>query len=305
MKQHRIGLTATLAMIYFVSLINYPLSGATKQEPRQSERITQVLLKYVDNKTVSGAVGLVADRDSIKYFEAVGFADIEGKQKMRRDSLFWIASMTKPITAVAVMMRQDEGKLSINDPVEKYLPEFKNQWMIEEKTAEKITLVKPPRPITLRDLLTHTSGLSDVPPPRADCSLAELVMAYSQQPLKFPPGSRWEYSNAGINTLGRIVEVVSSEAFATFLEKRIFKPLGMKDTTFWPTKSQAARLAKSYEPATDGSGLKQTDIFFLKGDLLSRSRTPFPAGGLSRGYMQVLPDDARQRHLQRGTNPLA
>jgi len=143
-----------------------------------------------------------------------------------------------------------------------------------------MVLVKPPRPITIHDLLTHTSGLGDVPAPRPHCTLAEFVMAYSQQPLRFPPGSKWEYSNAGINTVGRIVQVVSGIPYADFVEKRIFKPLGMKNTTFWLTKSQVERVAKSYEPDKTTGGLKETVVYFIQGDLTDRKRTPFPAGGL-------------------------
>src|SRR5436309_620113 len=164
---------------------------------------------------------------------------------MSSETLFWIASMTKPITAVAVLMLQDEGKLSVEDTVEKYLPEFKKQWLVKEAGKEQQVLVPAPRPITIRDLLTHTSGMGEVAAPRTDCSLAELVMAYAQQPLRFPPGSKWEYCNAGINTLGRIVEVVSGKPFAAFLDERIFRRLGMSQTTFWPNTSQANRLAKS------------------------------------------------------------
>ena len=234
---------------------------------------------FVDDNTISGAVTLVANHEKVLRIDAVGFSDLAAKKPMRADNLFWIASMTKPITATAVLMLQDEGKLNVEDPVEKYLPEFKNQWIVESKSATSMTLKHAPRAITIRDLLTHTSGLGDVSAPRPDSSLAELVMAYAQQPLKFPPGSKWEYSNQGINTLGRIVEVVSGEKYADFLQKRIFKPLGMRDTTFWPTKSQAKRLAKAYKNKKDG-GLEETDIYFIRGELTDRHRTAFPAGGL-------------------------
>jgi CubicO group peptidase (beta-lactamase class C family) len=178
------------------------------------------------------------------------------------------------------MMLQDEGKLSVEDTVEKQLPEFKNQWMVESKSGTSMSLTHAPRPITLRDLLTHTSGIGDMAAPRSDCALAELAIGYSQLPLKFPPGSKWEYSNAGINTLGRIVEVVSGQSFADFLEQRIFKALEMKDTTFWPSDRQVRRLAKSYQPARTGSGLEETEILLIQGKMTSRKRTPFPAGGL-------------------------
>src|SRR5262245_16131513 len=238
------------------------------------------LQRFVADQTISGAVTLVGRHGRIASLEALGSCDLATGRPMRPDNLFWIASMTKPITAVAVLMLHDEGKVDVDDPVEKYLQEFKNQWMIAERSTNSLTLIRPPRAITLRDLLTHTSGVGDVPAPRAECSLAELAMAYSQQPLRFPPGSKWEYSNAGINTLGRIVEVISGVRYAEYLHERIFKPLDMKDTTFYPTKGQQKRLAKSYQPATRGKGLEETTISFLKGPLESRQRTAFPAGGL-------------------------
>jgi CubicO group peptidase (beta-lactamase class C family) len=199
---------------------------------------------------------------------------------MRADTLFWIASMTKPITAIAVLLLQDEHRLNVEDPVEKYLPEFRNQWLTQDKSSNTVTLVRPARPITLRDLLTHTSGLADAPSPRIDATLAELVMAYSQLPLRFPPGSKWEYCNSGINTLGRIVEVVSGQRIEMFFQHRILNPLAMQHTTFWPTPGQVRRLARTYKPGRDGTRLEEADIFFIKGDLSDRRRTPFPAGGL-------------------------
>ncbi|HTD68268.1 MAG TPA: serine hydrolase domain-containing protein [Candidatus Limnocylindria bacterium] len=241
--------------------------------------IPRRMTQFVESNQISGAVTLVARRNEIVTLDAVGESDLAIHRKMRTDDLFWIASMTKPMSAAAVLMLQDEGKLSVDDPVQKYLPEFTNQWMIATRSATNMTLVRAPRAILIRDLLTHTSGLSDVPSPRPNASLAELVMAYAQQPLKFPPGSKWEYCNSGINTLGRIVEVVSGTSFAGFLQKRVFDPLDMDDTTFWPRASQAKRLARSYQPGANGA-LAETEIFFLKGGLSHRARTAYPSGGL-------------------------
>ncbi|HTD86060.1 MAG TPA: serine hydrolase domain-containing protein [Candidatus Binatia bacterium] len=263
----------------FVGVLVIALHLQASTVPSRFKSIPERMQKFVDDGTVSGAVTLVAHKGEIVSVEAVGLADIANKKPMRPDSLFWIASMTKPITATAIMILQDEGKLSVDDPVEKYLPEFKNQWLIDSKSGDTMTLKKAPRTIMLRDLLTHTSGLSDVPAPRANCTLAELAMAYSQLPLKFPPGSKWEYCNSGMNVLGRIVEVASGQGYAEFLQERIFKPLAMKDTTFWLSGSQGKRLARSYQPAK-GGGLEETNILFIRGDLSDRSRTAFPSGGL-------------------------
>jgi CubicO group peptidase (beta-lactamase class C family) len=248
-----------------------------------SEKLKAVrtrMQSFVDDGTIAGAVTLLARHGEIANIDVVGLADIVGRKPMEEDSLFWIASMTKPITAVAVLMLQDEGKLSVEDPVEKHLPEFKGQWLVESQTNDLAQLKRAQRPINIRDLLTHTSGIDEMPAPRSNSTLAELVVGASQRPLRFAPGSKWSYSNAGINTLGRIVEVVSGEDFASFLERRIFKPLGMRDTTFWPNAAQAKRLARSYQPASDGKGLEEVGISFIQGPWGDRTRAPRPAGGL-------------------------
>src|SRR5262245_39060334 len=249
------SLRFSLSLFAVVLFVSSPLSAAPSAgfDSARLKEIPARMQKFVDDSTVSGAVTLVARKGQIASVEAVGYSDLAAKTPMRTDNLFWIASMTKPMTAVAVLMLQDEGKLNVEYPVEKYLPEFKNQWLVSERSSNSITLLRPVRPITLRDLLTHTSGLGEVPSPRPDATLAELVMAYAAQPLKFAPGSKWEYCNPGINTLGRIVEVVSGQKFEVFLQRRLFGPVGMKDTTFWPSASQARRLAKSYKPATSGA----------------------------------------------------
>jgi CubicO group peptidase (beta-lactamase class C family) len=271
--RHRLLITGFVALA---------LTAGASSRPELHEgklaAIPEEMQRFVNSGDISGAVTLVARRDGVVHLEAVGRSDIERRRKMRTDDLFWVASMTKPIAAITVMMLQDEGKLSVDDPVEKYLPEFKNQWMVAAKSNSTASLVRAPRAITIRDLMTHTSGLGDVPAPRSDCSLAELVMAYSQMPLNFTPGSKWSYCNSGINTLGRIVEVISGTPWAEFVQKRVFDPLDMDDTTFWPTERQSRRVATSYQKGTNG--LAPTKVFFLKGELSDRSRTAFPAGGL-------------------------
>lgn len=235
--------------------------------------------KFVDDSTVSGVVALVANKDRVLHLSATGKSDLASGREMKTDDLFWIASMTKPITGVCIGMLVDEGKIAWEDPVEKHLPEFKNQWLVTEQGDKRRVIEKSPRPITVRDLLTHSSGLGNVSSPRPHSTLAELCMAYSREPLFFAPGTKWNYSNSGINTLGRIVEVASGKSFAEFLDERIIRPLGMKDTTFWPTAEQQKRLAKSYKRSKDGK-LEETMVYFIQGDLADRQRTPYPAGGL-------------------------
>jgi len=245
-----------------------------------SPAIHEAIQAFIEDQTISGAVTLVARNGEITHHQAQGLADMEAGRILEPDDLFWIASMTKPITGVAVLMLQDEGKLSVDDTVSSHLPEFADLWLEQEESSERRVLTRPAREITLKDLLTHTSGVPNVDPPRRHSTLAELVALISQQPLSFEPGSRWSYSNAGIDTLGRILEVSSGIRFQEFLEERIFRPLGMRDTTFFPTRRQARRLAKAYKRDQATRRLMVTDVSVVKGDLWDTGRTVRPAGGL-------------------------
>jgi CubicO group peptidase (beta-lactamase class C family) len=244
-------------------------------EPAKAKGVAAVLQPFVDQHSLAGAVVLVADKDKILALEAVGYADIENNTLMGPTAIFWIASQSKPITAAALMLLVDEGKVSLDDPVEKYLPEFKDI-MFEGK--------KPKTTITVRHLLAHTSGLpfkSEEERPTLDVlTLKEAVTSYAKTPLAYEPGTKYVYSNAGINAAGRIIEVVSGMPYETFLDKRLFEPLGMKDTTFWPTEAQVKRLAKAYRPDKAKKGLEATTISQLKYPLTDRKRQPMPAGGL-------------------------
>lgn len=242
------------------------------------------LKPFVENQTLAGAVTLVASPDKVLGVDTVGFADINAKKAMSEDALFWIASMSKPITVTALMMLVDEGKVHIDDPVEKYLPEFKDQWLTVEKDNGHLLLKRPPHPITVRNILTHTSGLpptSAMEKPTLDLfPLLVGARSYAMTPLQFAPGSKYQYSNAGINTAGRIIEVVSGRPYAEFLRRRLFEPLGMKDTTFWPAGSRLRRLAKSYKSNLERKELEEIQIEQLRYPLDDARRQPMPAGGL-------------------------
>ena len=174
---------------------------------------------------------------------------------MRADALFWIASTSKPITVAAFMMLVDEGKINLDDPVEKYLPEFKGQMVGPRNPdpAGKTTaqLVPAIHPIRIREILSHSSGLrfrSAAQPGALDTlTLKDSVLTFAAEPLLFQPGTDYSYSNEGINTAARILEVVTGMPYEQFLQKRLFKPLGMKDTTFWPNAGQIARIATTYK----------------------------------------------------------
>lgn len=244
--------------------------------------IAAQLQPFVDSNVIAGAVTLIAGRDKVLDVTAVGFMDLAAKKPMRADCMFWIASQSKPITATALMILVDEGKVNVDDPVEKYLPEFKGQTVAVGKDAGGPILKAPVHPITVKNVLSHTSGLpfkSDLEQPTLDLfPLAQRVKSYAAAPLMFQPDSNYAYSNAGINTAGRIIEVVSGMKYEEFLSKRIFEPLGMKDTTFWPNQEQLARLARAYKSVK--GGLEECPVTQLKYPLDDPNRQPMPAGGL-------------------------
>jgi CubicO group peptidase (beta-lactamase class C family) len=247
--------------------------------------LAPLLQPFVEKHELAGAVALVVDRDHVRSIETVGFADIATQKPMRSDSLFWIASETKSITAVAVLMLADEGRIHLDDAVEKYLPEFHGQQVIAEQDATHTILRRPAHPITIREVLSHMSGLpfkSTVEEPHRDAlPLAYSVRSYASTPLQTEPGTHYLYSNAGINTAGRIIEVVTGQRYEQFLQQRLFTPLGMKDTTFWPTPEQEKRLATSYRPNSAKNDLEALPIPPLSRPFSDHDhRFPMPGGGL-------------------------
>lgn len=256
---------------------------AHSDNPQSLAPIRDKMQSFVDAGDLVGAVTVVGNRDQVLSTEAVGTLDLDRKTPMPKDAPFRIASMTKPITAVAIMILVDEKKLAVEDPVEKYLPEFKGQMVVAGRSTDAVMLKKPTRPITLRDLLTHTSGLpSGYPAGLADIytrrnhTLAEAIMAQSQRPLDFEPGTKWSYCNSGIDTLGRIIEVVSGLSYEDFLQKRIFDPLEMKETTFYPTATQLEKAAPTFDKKEGKLVLAPNNLL----DVPKGARFPVPAGGL-------------------------
>lgn len=240
--------------------------------PPSIPAVHQRMQGFIDANEIAGAVTLVADPTGITHLDAVGFADRDAKTPMRPDTIVWVASMTKPITATAVMMLAEEGKLSPDDLVEKYIPEFAT---IKNSKGN-------PAKITIRHLLTHTSGLGEATgeESRRCKTLAEITPIFASKPLQFDPGTKWSYCQSSINTAGRVVEIVSGMTFDQFLEQRLFQPLGMKDTTFYLTKEQMPRLATSYERTKTGA-LKKAGNFILQGKPpTARDRYPAANGGL-------------------------
>lgn len=277
-----------VASLFATSPLIAQHSDQTGLDPNRLAQIPSRMQQFVDKGTVAGVVTLVARHGQVAELDAVGFTDMETKQPMRVDNIFQIHSMTKPIVAIAAMMLVEEGKLQIDDPVEKILPEFRGQWVVQSKNAEAMSLRRPSRPVTLRDLMTHTSGMSTNPPESIKelhgalhMPLADVVLVESQQPLDFDPGSKWQYSNTGIAALARVIEVVSGMPFEKFLELRIFKPLGMKDTYIFPPKEKHDRMPTAYI-LKDGKPVKYTADPLGEGVLKFREGAKYslPEGGI-------------------------
>ena len=233
--------------------------------------------EYVAANQTAGTVTVVARHGRIASFEAVGYQDLESKRPMRRDTMFRIASLTKPITCAGIMALVDEGKLSVIDPVEKYLPEYKGLMVDSCGTRSGYGCQggPPARPINIEDLMTHTSGLPSslgLPDGTGPKTLAGLAAVGARLRLLFDPGTGWNYSNLGYDVLGRIIEVVSEQPFDVFLQQRIFDPLKMKDTYFFVPADKQDRLATLYTLA-DGV-LKRTPR------PAEPPSIPMPAGGL-------------------------
>jgi CubicO group peptidase (beta-lactamase class C family) len=250
-------------------------SGITRAADKFAT-IPESLQSLVDSNQISGAVALVATKDQVLHLSAVGESDLASGRKMRTDDIFWIASMSKPVTAVAVALLADEGKLAFDDPVGKYLPEFGDMWVAGKETPEGLVLVKAARPITLRDLLTHTSGLGEYKVTDPHWTLAAMIKVLAREPLHFQPGARWSYSTAGMDTLGRVVEVVSGMPYNEFLQTRLFDPLGMRDTTFWISPAQQERYAQTY--ISQSGMLQPTPIYYMYGGAVTDHERP-PLGG--------------------------
>lgn len=261
--------------------------------PVTADAPSVALQRFVASGALAGAVLLVADAEGVRSHGAVGFADLAARAPMKPDSFFWIASMSKPMTSAAVLMLVDEGRLSLDDPLEKHLPEFAGQWLAVERDAERELLRKPARPATVRDALSHMSGLPFMSRPERGLidtlSLREASLSYALTALDAEPGARYAYSNAGINAVGRVIEVVSGKPYAEFMDERLLKPLGMTETTFWPTAAQLARLAKTYRANEAKTALSEVPVPQFTYPLDDRRRHPSPAGG----YFSTATDMAR------------
>ncbi len=281
-SHYRYWLLRVCLCLFIASLaLTIPAQTLPKAKPEEVglsterlQRINALIQRYIDSNQITGAVTLVARKGRIAHYEAQGTMDVDTKKAISKDALFRMASSTKPVASVAIMMLMEEGKLRLSDPVSNFIPEFRNQQVAILKASNPPPTVAgqpPPAPdiytipatrgITIRDLLTHTSGLGSGGNSAGEMAkivraptdtLADYIPRLGALPLDFQPGTQWRYSpGAGIDTLGRIVEIVSGLTFDQFLKQRIFDPLGMKDTFFVVPEDRYPRLMTSYRRAGD------------------------------------------------------
>ena len=256
------------------------LAAGSESAGMDAKRLAAIparMKEYVDANQTAGIVTLLAHHGKVVSFDAVGYQDLESKKPMRKDSMFRIASLTKPITCAGIMVLVDEGKISVIDPVEKFLPEYKGLKVngCEGRSAYNCTGVLPSRPIDIEDLMAHTSGLlGNAHAGPEVTTLGERALLGAKTQLLFDPGTRWNYSNVGYDILGRIIEVVSKQPYDEFLRQRIFGPLGMHETYFFLPEEKRDRLATLYTLADSGTGLKRAT------SQLGTSKIPAPAGGI-------------------------
>ncbi len=266
-------MTRRLSISLFVCIFVLAIAAAAQDFPtakpesvglssERLERISKTVQKDIDDKRISGAVTLVMRHGQVAWFKAQGMQDREAGKPMRPDTIFRICSMSKPLATAAVMILYEEGYFLLEDPVSKYLPEFKNpKVLVKPANGGEPYTIPATNEITIRDLLRHTSGLTynwngDLGPMYKEANVAHGLLPYdgtigdsvqrlAKLPLLFNPGERWEYS-LSVDVLGRLVEVVSGKPFDEFLRTRLFEPLGMKDTYFFPPDNKIDRLATAY-----------------------------------------------------------
>jgi CubicO group peptidase (beta-lactamase class C family) len=240
--------------------------------PSRLDHVRTVMQSYVDKGKLPGAVTLIARRGQVAHAECVGMRDIEARKPMQLDTLFPIYSMTKPITAVAMMILYEEGRFQLFDPLSKFIPEFKDVKVISTTTEAGIELTTLEREITIRDLLTQTSGFVSggwSPPPltklveeiglyRPENTLEEFTQKIVKLPLIHQPGKGWRYGESP-EVLGYLVELISGMPLDAFLKQRIFEPLGMDDTDFSIPESKRERLANLYGFSETGSLVKKVE----------------------------------------------
>jgi len=281
-----------LALVAWLAITAYTAAG---NEPPASPEVTAAMQPYLDSYKLAGVIGIIADRNGkIRYRNILGYADVEAKKPMSEDNVFWIASMTKMFTGASIMMLVDEGKIALDDPVTRFIPQLE-KWMVVEEKDQFHVLLKPlASPVTIRHVLSHTSGLTGLSELQqvtgADSTpLKARALSSVTGPLQWQPGEKYAYGNQGMNIAARVVEIVSGLPYEEFLQKRFFDSLGMTETTFWPSEAQIARLAGAYGPNKETNGYARGTIGFLTKPYSDRvHRFPEAGGGLFSTSRDIL-----------------
>jgi CubicO group peptidase (beta-lactamase class C family) len=220
--------------------------AALEQKSPLEQRVQAQLDLGVSDGLTVGAVMMVVQRDKVLALEAAGYSDLAAKKPMRTDAIFDIRSISKPVTVFGALLLVDEGKLALDDRLDKFLPEFSHLTVKGQSETTNI-------PVTIRQLMNHTSGIAEDRPPEIenitrtfDHTLAEYVKLVAQQPLDFTPGSKWTYSSSGIAVLGRVIEVIAHQSFEQFMQQRLFEPLEMRDSSFFTNREKVDRIPTMY-----------------------------------------------------------
>lgn len=285
MKSLRLSSVASIAAS--LALSPFFAAPADAAEPPASPQVAAAMQPYLTRYKLAGLIGIIADKEgNVHYRNLAGYADVEARKPIDENNIFWVASMSKMFVGASIMMLVDEGKVSLDDPVTKFIPSLGDWKVVTEKDATHVLLKSPAHPVTLRHLLSHTSGLSALSEVQKQAgadttSLQVRALSSVTGPLQWQPGERYAYGNQGMNIAARVVEIVSGMGYADFLQQRIFEPLGMNETTFWPSEAQIARLAGAYGSNKDGTGYQRGGIDFLTKPFSDRvHRFPEAGGGL-------------------------
>jgi len=271
-----------------MALFTIPASClAADNNPLSSPEVTAAMQPYLDSYKLAGIIGIIADKTGkIHYKNLMGYADVEAKKPISEDNVFWVASMSKMFVGASIMTLVDEGKVSLDDPVTNYIPQLAKWMVISEKDPDHVLLKSLVRPVTIRHVLSHTSGLTALSELQqstgADSTPIKFrTLSSVSGPLQWQPGEKYAYGNQGMNIAARIVEIVSRMPYEEFLQKHFFDPLGMSETTFWPNQAQIDRLAGAYGPNKQKNGYARGRIDFLTKPYDDRvHRFPEAAGGL-------------------------
>ena len=282
MKKH---LPAKLLLLLSATFAVHTI--AAESNPPASPEVTAAMQPYLDSYKLAGIVAIIADKTGrIHYRNVMGYSDVEAKKPISEENFFWIALMSKMFAGASIMMLVDEGKVSLDDPVTKFIPQL-SKWMVVAEKDEGHLLLKPvERPVTIRHLLSHTSGLAGSSELQRETGsdstpLKARALSSVTGPLQWQPGEKYQYGNQGMNIAARVVEIVSGKSYQDFLQERFFDPLRMSETTFWPSEGQVGRLAVAYGPNKEKNGFARGNLGFLTKPLSDRvHRYPEAGGGL-------------------------